>query len=573
MNPVQRPDSYEAADYVGVLRRRWLTVLVLTIIGLIGAFGYALVAPKSYSTYAEVRVTPTGADQTNGVAGSRTNSGTVNLDTEAQNVTSTTVSTAAGKILHSSLPPWQLSQQVSVTVPPNSSDLLITCKTSTASSAAACANAFATAYLQNRSSSATTSINAQLRTLQAKVNTLQQTAASLSSKISSLPANSAQRLNAQAALTGVQNQIHSLTSQESTLTGLAANVSGGSIITPATPPGKPTSPKKALILPAGLVAGLVIGLIWAFVRDRRDKRIYAAKDAERLLDLPVLVNLPTKAFSQQLSLASPRSRTGQAFTEFAHAVAASLGEGSHVVLVAGTTPGAGGSVIAANLAATLARTHSDVVLVCANLDGTVAPEMLGVEEGRGLAEVLAGRATVRDVARGPAGVPGLWVITPGADTSLAIYQLQHDKAQALTSQLRRDARYVIIEVQATEDGADTFALAEFADAAIVTVEIPRTTRTGAAECIRRLRQLRTPVLGAAVLSAISDRATVRPPRQGQQRLGTEQDESQPEETTVGRGQLGAQALSAPVEAEPGRRDRWASSREGHGDPAGRIPGN
>ena len=31
MNPVQRPDSFEAADYVGVLRRRWWIVLVATL--------------------------------------------------------------------------------------------------------------------------------------------------------------------------------------------------------------------------------------------------------------------------------------------------------------------------------------------------------------------------------------------------------------------------------------------------------------------------------------------------------------------------------------------------------------
>ena len=567
MNPVQRPDSFEAADYVGVLSRRWLTIVALTIVGLIGSLGYALVAPKTYSTAAEVIVTPTGADQSNGVSGSRTNSGSVNLDTEAQNVTSATVASAAGKIMHSTLASWQLSQQVSVTVPPNSADLLIACKASTATGAAQCANAFAQAYLHNRSETSISSLNAQIATLQGKVNALNNQAAALSGKVSSYPANSSQRLAAQEQLTGVQNQIHALTSQLSTLTSLAANNSGGRIITPATPPGKPTSPKKALVLPAGVVAGLVLGLIIAFVRDRRDKRIHASKDVERILDMPVLVNLPMKAFSQQLALASVRSRTGQAFTEFAHAVAASLGEGSHVIAVAGTTPGAGGSVIAANLAATLARTYSDVVLVCANLDDNVAPEMLGVEEGRGLAEVLAGRATVTDVARCPAEVPGLRVITPGAETSLAIYQLQHDRAQALTSQLRRDARFIIIEVQATEDGADTFALAEFADVAIVTVEIPRTTRLSAGESIRRLRQLRTPILGAAVLSAISPKAVVRPPRQGQQRLEAGPDELASEEAAMGRGTRDTQALSAPDDGGRGR------SREGRGDPAGRVPGN
>jgi capsular polysaccharide biosynthesis protein/MinD-like ATPase involved in chromosome partitioning or flagellar assembly len=540
MNPVQRPDSFEAADYVDVLRRRWLTILVLTIIGLIGSLGYALVAPKTYSTTAEVAVTPTGADMTNGVAGSRTNSGSVNLDTEAQNVTSTMIASAAGKIMHSTVPPWQLSQQISVTVPPSSSDLLIACDASSADGSAQCANAFAQAYLHNRSVTSLRSLNAQMTVVQDKVNALNNQAAALSGKVGSLPANSSQRLAAQAQLPGVQNQIHALTGQLSTLTALAANNSGGSIITPATPPGTPTSPKKALVLPAGVVGGLVLGLIIAFLSDRRDKRIHAGKEVERLLDMPVLVDLPMKGFSQQLDLALAQSRTGQAFTEFAYGVAASLGEGSHVIAVAGTTPGAGSSVIAANLAAALARAYSNVVLVCANLDDDVAPDMLGVEEGRGLAEVLAGRATVRDVARRPAAVPGLWVITPGADTSLAIYQLQHDRAQALAAQLRREARFVIIEVQGTEDGADTFALAKFADVAIVTVETPRTTQTSAGECIRRLRQLRTPILGAAVLSAISPKAVVRPPQQGQQRLEAGPDELAPdglvpEEAAVGRG--------------------------------------
>jgi capsular polysaccharide biosynthesis protein len=534
MNPVQRPDSFEAADYVDVLRRRWLTILVLTIVGFIGSLGYALVAPKTYSATAEVSVTPTGADMSNGVAGSRTNGSAVNLDTQAQNVTSSAIASAAGKIMHSTLPPWQLSQQVSVTVPPNSSDLQIACNASSADASSQCANAVAQAYLHYRSVTSLDSLTAQITTVQGKVNSLNNQATNLSGKASSLPANSSQRLAAQAQLVGVQNEIHTLTSQLSTLTGLAANNSGGSIITPATPPGNPISPKKALVLPAGVVAGLVLGLIIAFVRDRRDKRIHASKEVERLLDMPVLISLPAEALSEQLALAALRSRTGQAFTEFAHAVAASLGEGSHVIAVAGTTPGVGGSVIAANLAATLARTHSDAVLVCANLDNDVAAEMLGVEEGRGLAEVLADQATVRDVARGPAGIPGLSVITPGADTSLAIYQLQHDRAQALAAQLRREARFVIIEVQGTDDGADTFALAEFADVAIVTVEIPRTTQTSAGECIRRLRQLRTPILGAAVLPAISPKTVVRPPRQGQQRRAARPEELAPE-VPVARG--------------------------------------
>jgi len=179
------------------------------------------------------------------------------------------------------------------------------------------------------------------------------------------------------------------------------------------------------------------------VWDRRDRRMHKSKDVERLLNLPVMLDLPARAFGNPLSIAGPRSATGRAFTELAQSVSASLGEGTHVLLVTGATPGPAGSLIASNLAATLARSYSDVVLVCADLSDTVAPDLFGVEAGsQGLAEIVAGTATVRDVACGIPALPGLWVIPPGADPSLAVYNLQHDRVKALVSQLRRDARFV-----------------------------------------------------------------------------------------------------------------------------------
>lgn len=572
MNPVQRPDSFEAADYVGVLRRRWWIALVLMIVGLVGAFGYVTVAPKTYAATAAVNVTPTAADASNSVAGSRTAGATVNLDTEAQVVTSTAVATLAGHMLHSTLTPWQLAQQVSVTVPPNSSILDIACKASTATEAAACANDFANAYLQNRHTTAVNYVNGQLKNLASQLSTLNTQITALTTKIASLSSNSPTRAADQALVSSDRSKQNRLTQDYATTAGALANTNGGSVNNVATPPGKPASPKKTLILPSGLVAGLLIGLIAAFLVDRRDKRIHNAAHAERVLDLPVLLNLPAGAFGREVSIASPRSKTGQAFTDLAHGVAAALGEGNHVVFVAGATPGPAGSVVAANLAVTLARTHSEVVLVCANMNSTVAPKLLGLGEGEGLAELIAGNATVRDVVQGPAGMPGLWVITPGADPSLAFYHLQHDTARALTSQLRRDARYVIIEAQAADDGADTFALGEFADAALVTIEVERSTKSDAIECVRRLRQLRTPVLGAAILPALGRRITVRPPRQGQQRPGSGAEPGRDAAPPTGRGHGEFQPISGISANASDRRDRPARTRDGHGGRADSVTG-
>jgi capsular polysaccharide biosynthesis protein/Mrp family chromosome partitioning ATPase len=571
MNAVQQPDSFEAADYTGVLRRRWWIVLLCTIIGLVAAFGYVTVAPKVYTATASVNVVPTAADQSNVVAGSRTSGATVNLDTEAQVVQSTTVAVIAGRTMHSPLTAWALAKQVKVTVPPNSSILDISCKASTATGAAACANAFAKAYLQNRSQSAANYINQQLVTLQKKITGLNQAKTALTTKLSSLPSNSPTKAADQALLKTDQSQIAKLTQKYAATSALAAQTNGGSIISPATPPGKPSSPKKLLILPSGLIAGLLIGLAIAFLVDRRDKRIHDSAHVERLLDLPVLLDLPPGAFGREVSIASPRSKTGQEFTDLAHGVAAALGEGNHVVFVAGATPGPAGSVVAANLAVTLARTHSEVVLVCANMNSTVAPKLLGLSDGEGLAELIAGSATVRDVVQGPPGMPGLWVITPGADPSLAFYHLQHDTGRALTSQLRRDARYVIIEAQAADDGADTFALGEFADAAVVTIEVARSTKSDAIDCVRRLRQLRTPVLGAAVLPALGKRITVRPPRQAPPRSAP--GEPGHDSAPAGRGgSTDFSTVSGTSANAQDKKDRAARAREGRGGRADSIPG-
>jgi len=96
-----------------------------------------------------------------------------------------------------------------------------------------------------------------------------------------------------------------------------------------------------------------------------------------------LLSYPQKRLGPQAAIVSPRSRTGRAYTELAQAVASNLGDGNHVVLVAGASAGRSGSVVAANLAATLARTRSEVILVCADLRDSVTPQLLGVGDGRG----------------------------------------------------------------------------------------------------------------------------------------------------------------------------------------------
>src|SRR6516164_6373812 len=217
MSSSQQPGSLGAVDYTGVLRRRWWVVAGFAVAGLVGAAAYTVVAPKTYTATAAVAVKTTGADVGNGITGDRTGGALVNLDTEAQLVTSGTVAAIAGRSMHSSLTAYQLAKQVKVTVPPNSQVLTIACDAPTAQGAATCANAFAAAYLQNRSSSAASTIAAQIKPLQAKVGQLQKADSGLNGTIASLPSNSSQRLAAQAQLSSNVSQLHNLNGQLGTL--------------------------------------------------------------------------------------------------------------------------------------------------------------------------------------------------------------------------------------------------------------------------------------------------------------------------------------------------------------------
>jgi len=574
MNSVQRPDSFEVADYTGVLRRRWWVVLGLALLGVAAAFAFIKVAPKTYSATTSVYVAPTGADQNTNLANGRT-TGTVNLDTEAQIVQSGTVAKIAAGLLHSTLTPADLSKQITVTVPPNTQVLQIGCSASSRDGAVACANAFAKAYLKNRRGAATTAIKAQERAVQATISALQKQASFWDTKVRTLPAKTTLRFNAVTQLNAVRNQLNALNATQANLAAQAANSSGSYIITFAPHPTSPSSPRKLLALPSGLMAGLLLGLIGAFWLDRRDKRIHDASEVDRLLDVPVMLDLPAGAFDQRMALAPARSRTGQAFTELAHSVAATLGDGNHVVVVAGTTPGPGASVIAANLALALARTQSEVILVCADLTGTVAPGLLGLGKGRGLAEVISGSASAKEVVRGPADVRGLFVMTPGENISLAIDHLRHDTAQALMSQLRAKARYVVVEAQATDEGADTIALAEFADAAVLAVEVNRARLTDATESVLRLRRLRTPVLGAVVFPTPRGPFRAKPVRPAEARvLAGVGDPARAADAPPAQRPSEPPAQPTTTSAEPDNgHDPEAPARESHGDAVSRVPGS
>jgi Mrp family chromosome partitioning ATPase len=508
MNSPAAPDYFELSDYTTVLRRRWRRIAVFTLAGLVLAAAYVFLAPKTYTATVLVQVNalPNNANAVGGRTG-----GPVNMDNEAQAVRSLAVANMVKSKLASSMSATDISSNIKVTVPPNSTYLQITCGASSAPGAQRCANVTGQAYLDNRRLTIMKVLGDGIANLLHRQAKLTQEIVVFKTLLLTLRHQhpnqlfgSKTQLSDELQLNGLQASLQSVQANISTAQPLQAAMSApgtivGQIKSSATLPTSPSSPRKLLYLPSGLIAGLTIGLAWAFVKDRRDRRVHSVRDVERFADLPTMLSLVDRPHGRVTGLESPRSGAGRAFSELARYVDAALGDGNHVIAVAGTSAGQAGSVTAVNLAAALARTSDRTVLICADLHGTTVPELLGVSGGPGLSEVLTGAARVSEVAAPAGDLPRLRIITPGVDASRAVLAMQQAKLKRLFSDVLDDARYVVVEVQSLGENSDTFGLAQFAEAAVVAVEIERSTRDDILDCVRRLSRLRTPVLGSVVL--------------------------------------------------------------------------
>ncbi|MEJ3743845.1 Wzz/FepE/Etk N-terminal domain-containing protein [Actinomycetes bacterium KLBMP 9797] len=490
----------DVSDYAILLRRHWWVVLLFLTAGLGGALLVTNAQPKLYESATSVLVQPAGQD-TN-VVGGRTK-GDINLDTEAQLVRSTAVATRAAELLRTPTAPDELARAVTVEVPANTAVLVITYGAGDPAAARAGSHAFAEAYLRNREESAKADLDAQIAALNAKVKQLSTVLTQVNGRLARLTDNSPQRPNLESQRSTTQNQLNNLSGKLNDLT--TATVTGGKIISDARLPEAPSKPNRTLNLATGGMLGLLLGLAVGLARERLDRRVRSAVDVTRRSRVPVLAELSGDE-PRLDDVFQPYTPGGRTFNRLRNEVVASLGPDDKVVVVTGASRGMASTMVAANLAAALARTGSDVILVGAHLPDSVtdtAPlaSIFGIAPTPGLSDVLAGRVGLAEAVQPAPRIPSLRVVTTGGTASAAGLMQSQGLGDALDLLSSRPG-YVVIEAPSTATSADAQSLASLADAAIVAVELRRTRRPEVTDAAEQLRRVGTPLLGAVVLPRI-----------------------------------------------------------------------
>ena len=497
-----RPVSAELTHYLGVLSRHWWVLLVATGAGLGTGIGVTHTLPKVYESATSVLVQAVGQDAN--AAGGRTNN-TINLDTEAQLVGSGAVAVKAAALLRTSVNPIELAKDVSVEVPANTTVLVVRFEADTPAAAQAGSHAFAEAYLRNREETARYGLDAQIKSLTLKLRQLTTNLTIINTKLAVAKPGSSQRGNLESLRSNSQNQLNSLSGKLNELT--TTTVGAGSIISDARLPDTPTSPNGMLNMATGTMAGLMLGLVLAFVRERFDRRLRTVADVRDRARIGVLAALDERTTPHFDDVLQPYGPGGRIFNRLRNEVLAALDPGDQIIVVTGASRGPASTLVAANLAAALARTGSDVVLIGAHLPDSVveaAPlaRMLGVSAMPGLSDLLSGRIGLTRALQRTPRIPSLRVITTGG-TATAAGLMQSQRLRDTLDALRRQGGYIVIEAPSTSSSADAQSLASLADAAILAVELRRTRRPAVLDAAEQLERVDTKLLGAVVLPRLA----------------------------------------------------------------------
>jgi succinoglycan biosynthesis transport protein ExoP len=288
------------------------------------------------------------------------------------------------------------------------------------------------------------------------------------------------------------------------------------IVTVASPPRAPSSPKIGLTLALAAICGLGLGVMSAFAREQMNRQIHTRAQLEKLLGTSCLAVLP--AFSErkptrrrgptqdssafrQISEVAPFSATAEALRYIKVAIDLHP-TGGKVIGIVSALPGEGKTTVATGFAAFVAKSGARTLLVDADLRNPSMTRALGYATSPGLLNMVADKSdfdslVITDSKFKFDFLPASTQIKPSNSSDVLNSPVMKEMLKAA----KNDYDYVLVDLPPILPVVDVKAVAHLFDAFVLVVEWGSTSTD---EILKAVGS--SPILSERLLGAVLNKA-------------------------------------------------------------------
>jgi polysaccharide biosynthesis transport protein len=289
------------------------------------------------------------------------------------------------------------------------------------------------------------------------------------------------------------------------------------LVTVATPPRMPSSPKIGLTLALASLSGLVLGILAAYGREQMNRQIHTRAQLEKLLGVSCLAVLP--AFPQNKSVLRKRhaTRDSSAFRQISEvppfsATAEALRyikvaidlhpTGGKVIGIVSALPGEGKTTVATGFAAFVAKSGARTLLIDADLRNPSMSRALGYLNAPGLVNMVADNSDFDDLVITDSKfkfdfLPSSTRMKPSNSSDI----LNSPAMKEMLKAAKNNYDYVLVDLPPILPVVDVKAVAHLFDGFVLVVEWGSTSTDEVAKALYA-----SPILSERLLGGVLNKA-------------------------------------------------------------------
>ncbi|GAA2912725.1 capsular exopolysaccharide synthesis family protein [Microbacterium keratanolyticum] len=273
------------------------------------------------------------------------------------------------------------------------------------------------------------------------------------------------------------------------------------VVQSAPIPPRPASPNIPLLIALGAFLGLAAGVGAAMLRTMMDTRIHSLNDIEQITDAPVLGGISFDPGARERPLivhADPRSPRAESFrTLRTNLQFVGVNGEPRAFVVTSSGPGEGKSTTTANLAIALAQLGARVALVDGDLRLPRVASYMDVDGTIGLTDVLVGRVELADALQ-KWGTGKLFVLPAGTLPPNPSELLGSAAMDHVLNSLTKHFDYVLFDAPPLLLVTDAALVAKKTQGAIMVAASGRTKKQQLEAAVRTLETAGGPLVGVVV---------------------------------------------------------------------------